>query len=165
MDDANRKESSNYVDWVVEDTEDQNIDWIVEDTEDQGLLQVDYTPVIRRYKGESSSSTKNTFGGQGMQNMGAVMGAASQGETTKRQANIFDLNVLPQEEEEQGLGNLSQVHHASGEKITLRNDGYDIDLNSKPYLGFYDGPKYDKWDERQKQFFWDFQKLYFLELF
>ena len=73
--------------------------------------------------------------------------------------------MLPQEEEEQGLGNLSQVHHASGEEITLFNDGYDIDLNSKPYLGFYDGPEYDKWDERQKQFFWDFQKLYFPKLF
>ena len=66
MDDANKKESCNYVDWVVEDKEDQNIDWIVEDTENQVLLQVDYTPVIRRYKGESSCSTKNTFGGQGM---------------------------------------------------------------------------------------------------
>ena len=95
------------------------------------------------------------------------MGATSQSETNKRQHNIFDLNVLAQEEEEHGPGNLSQVHHASnsGEKITLRNDGYDIDLNSKPYLGFYDGPEYDKWDERQKQFFWNFQKLYFPELF
>ena len=91
--------------------------------------------------------------------------SAFHNETNKKQANIFDLNVLPQEEEEQGLGNLSQVHHAFGEEITLRNDGYDIDLNSKPYLGFYDGPKYDKWDERQKQFFWDFQKLYFPQLF
>ena len=38
MDDPNKKESCNYVDWVVEDTEEQNIDWIVEDTEDQGHL-------------------------------------------------------------------------------------------------------------------------------
>ena len=109
-------------------------------TEDQGLLQVDYAPIIRRYKEESSCSTKNTFGGQHMRDMCA----ASQSKTNKRQANIFDLNVLPQEEEEQGLGNLSEAHHASGEEITLRNDGYDIYLNSKSYLGFYDGPEYDK---------------------
>ena len=90
--------------------------------------------------------------------------SAFHNETNKRQANIFDLNVLPQEEEEQGLGNLSQAHHASGEEITWRNDDYDIDLNSKSYLGFYDGPEYDKW-MKGKQFFWDFQELYFPELF
>lgn len=33
MDNVNNKEEScNYLDWVVEDIEDQNIDWIVEDT-------------------------------------------------------------------------------------------------------------------------------------
>ena len=33
MDNVNSKEEScNYLDWVMEDIEDQNIDWIVEDT-------------------------------------------------------------------------------------------------------------------------------------
>ena len=38
------------------------------------------------------------------------------------------------------------------QKYKFGNDNHDIDLNLVSYLGFFDGPKYDKWDKNQKQF-------------
>ena len=152
MDNVNNKEEScNYLDWVVEDIEDQNIDWIVEDTKKSksspNWLHTFYEALQRGIKLQQLRR-RRLRGSTYARHHGCCKPKRSQQKATQ---HIWFKCVASRRG---GAWAIKPQPDAScfWKKIALRNDGYDIDLNSVSYLCFFDGPEYDKWDEKQKQF-------------
>ena len=52
-----------------------------------------------------------------------------------------DLNKLP--EEASMTPKIKEVGDHSGDKVSLRSDNYDIDLNRLPYNGYLNGPTFE----------------------
>ena len=119
--------------------------WIVQDTEDQGYEPIAESSVIRRQRIISGKKHEELLQNKILSPVD-LQNKVKHGET---ECLTFDFNKSL--EEASMTPNIKAIGDHSGNKVSLRSDDYDIDLNRLPYNDYLNGPTFENMSEEEKQ--------------